>query len=286
MKIRFTKMQGCGNDYVYINGFTEKVPQEKKPEFVRFASDRHFGIGGDGVIFINPSDEADFEMEMYNADGTRAEMCGNGIRCVAKYVHDKGLTDQTQFSIVSGGKVKYMDLTVENGITKAIRVDMGEPILTAAEVPVVSKNRQSIDEEITVENQTYRMTCVSMGNPHAVVFVEDTASLPLEKIGPGFEHHEAFPKRVNTEFIQVLNRSEINMRVWERGAGETLACGTGTCAAVVACVLNGKTDENVTVHLLGGDLYIVYDREAETVFMTGPATVVFDGEIDITDIDV
>ena len=182
MKIRFTKMQGCGNDYVYVNGFTEHIPQEKKPEFVRFASDRHFGVGGDGVIFINPSDEADFEMEMYNADGTRAEMCGNGIRCVAKYAHDKGLTDRARFSIISGGKVKYMDLTVENGVTKAIRVDMGEPILTAAEVPVVSKNRQSIDEEITVENQTYRMTCVSMGNPHAVVFVDSTADLPLEQI--------------------------------------------------------------------------------------------------------
>ena len=180
MKIRFTKMQGCGNDYVYVNGFTEHIPQEKKPEFVRFASDRHFGVGGDGVIFINPSDEADFEMEMYNADGTRAEMCGNGIRCVAKYAHDKGLTDRARFSIISGGKVKYMDLTVENGVTKAIRVDMGEPILTAAEVPVVSKNRQSVDEEITVENQTYRMTCVSMGNPHAVVFVDSTADLPLE----------------------------------------------------------------------------------------------------------
>ena len=180
MKIRFTKMQGCGNDYVYVNGFTEHIPQEKKPEFVRFASDRHFGVGGDGVIFINPSDEADFEMEMYNADGTRAEMCGNGIRCVAKYAHDKGLTDRARFSIISGGKVKYMDLTVENGVTKAIRVDMGEPILTAAEVPVVSKNRQSVDEEITVENQTYRMTCVSMGNPHAVVFVDSTADLPRE----------------------------------------------------------------------------------------------------------
>ena len=204
MKIRFTKMQGCGNDYVYINGFTEKVPQEKKPEFVRFASDRHFGIGGDGVIFINPSDEADFEMEMYNADGTRAEMCGNGIRCVAKYVHDKGLTDQTQFSIVSGGKVKYMDLTVENGITKAIRVDMGEPILTAAEVPVVSKNEQSVDEEIVVDNEKYRMTCVSMGNPHAVVFVDSTADFPLEQIGPHFENHERFPRRTNTEFVEVV----------------------------------------------------------------------------------
>ena len=205
MKIRFTKMQGCGNDYVYINGFTEKVPQEKKPEFVRFASDRHFGIGGDGVIFINPSDEADFEMEMYNADGTRAEMCGNGIRCVAKYVHDKGLTDQTQFSIVSGGKVKYMDLTVENGITKAIRVDMGEPILTAAEVPVVSKNEQSVDEEIVVDNEKYRMTCVSMGNPHAVVFVDSTADFPLEQIGPHFENHERFPRRTNTEFVEVVS---------------------------------------------------------------------------------
>ena len=216
MKIRFTKMQGCGNDYVYINGFTEKVPQEKKPEFVRFASDRHFGIGGDGVIFINPSDEADFEMEMYNADGTRAEMCGNGIRCVAKYVHDKGLTDQTQFSIVSGGKVKYMDLTVENGITKAIRVDMGEPILTAAEVPVVSKNEQSVDEEIVVDNEKYRMTCVSMGNPHAVVFVDSTADFPLEQIGPHFENHERFPRRTNTEFVEVVSPEYVKMRVWER----------------------------------------------------------------------
>ena len=277
MKIRFTKMQGCGNDYVYINGFTEKVPQEKKPEFVRFASDRHFGIGGDGVIFINPSDEADFEMEMYNADGTRAEMCGNGIRCVAKYVHDKGLTDQTQFSIVSGGKVKYMDLTVENGITKAIRVDMGEPILTAAEVPVVSKNEQSVDEEIVVDNEKYRMTCVSMGNPHAIVYVDDVKNLLIEKIGPSFEKHERFPNRVNTEFVKVLDRNTVEMRVWERGSGETLACGTGACATAVACILNGLTEEKVTVKLLGGDLEIEWDREKNKVFMTGPAKVVFDG---------
>ena len=282
MKIRFTKMQGCGNDYVYINGFTEKVPQEKKPEFVRFASDRHFGIGGDGVIFINPSDEADFEMEMYNADGTRAEMCGNGIRCVAKYVHDKGLTDQTQFSIVSGGKVKYMDLTVENGITKAIRVDMGEPILTAAEVPVVSKNEQSVDEEIVVDNEKYRMTCVSMGNPHAVVFTEEeVTALNLEKIGPLFENHEIFPDRVNTEFIHVIDEKTIDMRVWERGSGETLACGTGACASVVACVLNHKTEDEVLVHLLGGDLEVRYDREKNTVLLTGPAEFICTGEIAI-----
>ena len=281
MKIRFTKMQGCGNDYVYINGFTEKVPQEKKPEFVRFASDRHFGIGGDGVIFINPSDEADFEMEMYNADGTRAEMCGNGIRCVAKYVHDKGLTDQTQFSIVSGGKVKYMDLTVENGITKAIRVDMGEPILTAAEVPVVSKNEQSVDEEIVVDNEKYRMTCVSMGNPHAVVFVDDVAHFELEKYGPLFENHVRFPKRTNTEFVQIISRNEAIMRVWERGSAETWACGTGTCATVMACILNGLTDNDVLVHLRGGDLRIVYDEKSNHVFMTGPATEVFEGEIQL-----
>ena len=280
MKIRFTKMQGCGNDYVYINGFTEKVPQEKKPEFVRFASDRHFGIGGDGVIFINPSDKADFEMEMYNADGTRAEMCGNGIRCVAKYVHDKGLTDQTQFSIVSGGKVKYMDLTVENGITKAIRVDMGEPILTAAEVPVVSKNEQSVDEEIVVDNEKYRMTCVSMGNPHAVVFVDSTADFPLEQIGPHFENHERFPRRTNTEFVEVVSPEYVKMRVWERGTGETLACGTGCCATAVACVLNGKTGRKVTVEVLGGALTIQWDEKTNHIFMTGPAEFVFDGELE------
>lgn len=280
MKIRFTKMQGCGNDYVYVNGFTEHIPQEKKPEFVRFASDRHFGIGGDGVIFINPSDEADFEMEMYNADGTRAEMCGNGIRCVAKYVHDKGLTDQTQFSIVSGGKVKYMDLTVENGITKAIRVDMGEPILTAAEVPVVSKNEQSVDEEIVVDNEKYRMTCVSMGNPHAVVFVDSTADFPLEQIGPHFENHERFPRRTNTEFVEVVSPEYVKMRVWERGTGETLACGTGCCATAVACVLNGKTGRKVTVEVLGGALTIQWDEKTNHIFMTGPAEFVFDGELE------
>lgn len=283
-RMKFTKMHGCGNDYVYVNCLEETV---KHPDKVaQFVSDRHFGIGSDGLILIEPSEVADFCMAMYNADGSRGEMCGNGIRCVAKYVYDYGLTDKTKVSIETLAGIKYIDMEVQDGKMKTAKVNMGSPILCPSEIPVTIGEKQCVNEPLIVEGEEYHVTAVSMGNPHAVVFAEDTASLPLEKIGPGFEHHEAFPKRVNTEFIQVLNRSEINMRVWERGAGETLACGTGTCAAVVACVLNGKTDENVTVHLLGGDLYIVYDREAETVFMTGPATVVFDGEIDITDIDV
>lgn len=280
-KIRFTKMHGCGNDYIYINGAECKIPAQEKPELVRKFSDRHFGIGGDGVIFINPSDEADFEMEMYNADGSRAEMCGNGIRCVAKYVYDKGLTDRTQISIVSAGKVKYLTLTVEDGKVSMVRVDMGKPELTASLIPVVSEHEQVVDEEITVDGNVYRMTCVSMGNPHAVVFMDNVADLDLEKLGPHFEQHERFPKRINTEFVHVIDRHTVEMRVWERGTGETLACGTGCCATAVACILNGKTDPDVTVKVLGGEIRIQWDREADTVFMTGPASAVFEGEIDL-----
>lgn len=280
MKIQFTKMHGCGNDYVYINGFTQHIPQEQKADFVRFASDRHFGIGSDGVIFINPAKEADFEMEMFNADGSRSEMCGNGIRCVAKYVHDKGLTDRTQFSIVSGGQIKYMDLTVEDGQTVQVKVDMGEPILQADLVPVVSEHVQAVDEEIEVCGKKYAMTCVSMGNPHAVVFWEDVKNLPIEAIGPHFENHERFPRRTNTEFVEVLDDSHVKMRVWERGTGETLACGTGCCATAVACVLNGRTGRHVTVQVLGGEVTIDWDEKTNHVFMTGPAAFVFDGEID------
>lgn len=280
MKIKFTKMHGCGNDYVYINGFTEKLTAEEKPDFVRRVSDRHFGIGSDGVIFINPSTEADFEMEMFNADGSRSEMCGNGIRCVAKYVHDKKMTGREQFSIISGGQIKHMDLTVENGETKAVRVDMGEPELTADRIPVVSDAERAVDEPIAVCGKEYRMTCVSMGNPHAVVFVEDTEKLELEKLGPCFENHERFPKRVNTEFVQVLDRGHVRMRVWERGTGETLACGTGCCATAVSCVLNGKTDRKVVVQVLGGELTIEWDEKSNHVFMTGPADFVFEGEIE------
>jgi len=279
MKIKFTKMHGCGNDYVYINGFTEKIPQEQKPDFVRYVSDRHFGIGSDGAIFINPAKEADFEMEMYNADGSRSEMCGNGMRCVGKYVYDYGLTDKTEFSVVSAGKIKYLTLTIEDGKAVQIRVNMGEPILAPAEIPVIANSTPVMNEPITVLDKEYEMTCVSMGNPHAVVFVEDTASFPVHEIGPYFENHEKFPNRTNTEFVQVVDRNHINMRVYERGTGETLACGTGCCASVVACILNGLTDDTVYVNVLGGTVLVEWNRTENLVYMTGPAVTVFDGEI-------
>ncbi|MCI6715083.1 MAG: diaminopimelate epimerase [Lachnospiraceae bacterium] len=277
--MKFTKMHGCGNDYIYIDGAKEHIAQEEKPDFVRRVSDRHFGIGGDGVIFINPSDEADFEMEMYNADGSRAEMCGNGIRCVAKFVYDKGLTDKTDISVISCGKIKYLQLSLKDNKVDTVRVNMGAPELIAANVPVLCDKEQAVDEPITVQDTEYKMTCVSMGNPHAVVFMENVTDLEIEKIGPYFESHERFPKRTNTEFVKVIDRNTVQMRVWERGTGETLACGTGCCATVVACILNGLTDDTVTVKLLGGELEITWDREADLVYMTGPATTVFEGEI-------
>ena len=281
MKLAFTKMEGCGNDYVYINGFTQSVPAEEKPALVRRLSDRHFGIGGDGVIFINPAKEADFEMEMWNADGTRSEMCGNGIRCVARYVYDFGLTDQKEFSIVSAGKVKYMTLYEQDGQISAVRVNMGQPILEADQIPVRADHSPVINVPIEVQGKEYRMTCVSMGNPHAVVFVDSTEDFPLEQVGPYFENHPCFPNRTNTEFVQVIDRGRVRMRVWERGPGETLACGTGCCATAVACVLNGLTDNAITVEVLGGALQIEWDRDNDLVWMTGPATVVFSGEIEI-----
>lgn len=279
--MKFTKMHGCGNDYVYVNGFVEKIPQEKKPDIVRKLSDRHFGIGGDGVIFINPSEDADFEMEMYNADGSRSEMCGNGIRCVGKFVYDKGLTDKTEISVISAGKIKYLTLHTENGKVSTVRVNMGEPEFIAANVPVISSNEQVVDEDIEVNGQTYKMTCVSMGNPHAVVFIEDTEQLEIEKIGPYFENHERFPRRTNTEFVQVIDRNYVKMRVWERGTGETLACGTGCCATAAACVLNGLTENKVTVEVLGGKILIEWNREENLIFMTGPAETIFEGEVEI-----
>lgn len=275
--MRFTKMQGCGNDYVYVDGNAERILPEKKPELVRRLSDRHFGIGSDGVIFINPSDQADFEIEMYNADGTRAEMCGNGIRCVGKFVYDKGLTNKTDITVISAGKIKYLTLFVKEGKVETVKVNMGAPELTAALVPVLCDSGQAIDEPITVQGREYRMTCVSMGNPHAVVFMDDVESLAIEKIGPYFENHERFPKRTNTEFVNVIDRNTVQMRVWERGTGETLACGTGACATVVACILNGLTEETVKVKLLGGDLSVTWDREADLIYMTGPAVTVFEG---------
>lgn len=288
MKFKFTKMQGCGNDYIYVNGFTEKIPQEEKTELVRHISDRHFGIGGDGVIFINPSAEADFEMEMYNADGSRAEMCGNGIRCVAKYVYDKGLTDKTDISVISYGQIKYLQLFLKEGQVNTVRVNMGAPELRPDRIPVtVAEAGMPLEQErivnapIIVQGKEYKMTCVSMGNPHAVIFLEDVTNLEIEQIGPYFENHERFPKRINTEFVKVLDKKTVQMRVWERGTGETLACGTGCCATVVACILNGLTDEKVTVKLLGGEIEIEWDREANLVYMTGPAVTVFEGEYDV-----
>ena len=280
--MKFTKMHGLGNDYVYVNCFEEKI--DNPPAVARFVSDRHFGIGSDGLIMINPSKEADFEMEMYNADGSRGEMCGNGIRCVAKYVYDYGLTDKTQISVETLGGIKYLDLTVEDGKVSLVKVDMGKPELEADRIPIISEREQAIDEPIEVDGKEYHMTGVSMGNPHAVIYVDDVKGLDLEKIGPKFENHERFPKRINTEFVHCIDRQTVEMRVWERGSGETLACGTGACAVAVSSILNNLTDTQVTVKLLGGDLQIEWDREKDRVFMTGPATVVFDGVIDITEI--
>lgn len=279
--MKFSKMHGCGNDYIYVDGSRERISTEEKPELVKKLSDRHFGIGGDGVIFINPSEVADFEMEMYNADGSRAEMCGNGIRCVAKYVYDKGLTDKKKISIVSAGKIKHLCLTIQDKKVILVKVNMGEPQFLAREIPVISENEHVLDEPITVQGKEYRMTCVSMGNPHAVVFVDDVEHFPVEELGPYFENHERFPKRTNTEFVQVIDENTVKMRVWERGTGETLACGTGACATVAACIENGLTKDQVTVQLLGGELEIFWNRAENAVYMTGPAAHVFDGEIEI-----
>ena len=273
--MEFTKMQGLGNDYVYVNCFKEKI--ENPSEMAVKVSNRHFGIGSDGLILIKPSEVADFEMEMYNADGSRGEMCGNGIRCVAKYVYDYGLTDKTSISVETLGGIKYLDLTVEHGKVTLVKVDMGTPILKPELIPIVAKGETVIDEPIMVGGKEYHMTGVSMGNPHDVVFMDDIKNLEIEKIGSLFENHERFPNRINTEFVNVIDRHTAQMRVWERGSGETLACGTGACAVAVACILNGLTENTVTVKLLGGDLRIEWDREKNTVYMTGPAEVSFDG---------
>ncbi|MCH1981045.1 diaminopimelate epimerase [Ruminococcus sp. OA3] len=277
--MKFTKMHGIGNDYVYVNCLTETV--DDPCETARFISDRHFGVGSDGLILIKPSDKADFMMDMYNSDGSQGAMCGNGIRCVAKYVYDYGLTDKTQIAIETKSGIKYLDLTLSEGLVSTVRVNMGAPELKARRIPIISDHDNVVDEPIEVDGQMYRMTGVSMGNPHAVVYTEDVAGLEIEKIGPGFENHARFPDRINTEFVRVLDRDTVEMRVWERGSGETLACGTGACAVAVASALNGYTGDEVTVKLLGGDLTIRWDREANQVYMTGPATVVFDGEIEI-----
>lgn len=277
--MKFTKMHGCGNDYIYVDGSLEKIDPADKPRLAKKLSDRHFGVGGDGVIFINPSEEADFEMEMYNADGSRAEMCGNGIRCVAKYVYDKGLTEKKKISIASAGKVKELKLAIQDKKVIFVKVNMGAPEFLAEKIVVRSAHERVINEPITLLGEEYRMTCVSMGNPHAVLFLENWDGIAVEKLGYALENHDLFPNRTNVEFVKVIDRSTIEMRVWERGTGETLACGTGACAAAAACMVNGLTDEQVTVKLLGGDLEIFWDRNQNQMFMTGPAEFVFEGEI-------
>ncbi|MCM1288651.1 MAG: diaminopimelate epimerase [Clostridium sp.] len=321
--MKFTKMEGLGNDYVYVNCFQENV--ENPSALAKKISDRHFGIGSDGLILIKPSKTADFMMEMYNADGSQSEMCGNGIRCVGKYVYDYGLTDKTSITVETLAGIKYLDLKIqhENKINgsqdtgdikkdngsnkkssrvKLVTVDMGAPILAPQDIPVsvdeILKNCTAVNEfpekvieadiketgmirdcPVRIAGKKWNITCVSMGNPHCVTFINDTDSFPIEEIGPQFETNPIFPNRVNAEFVQIVNRKYAKMRVWERGSGETLACGTGTCASVVAAILNGLTEDEVTVKLLGGELIIKWDRESNKVYMTGPARVVFDGEI-------
>lgn len=276
--MKFTKMHGIGNDYVYVDCTKESLAN---PEAVsRFVSDRHFGIGSDGLILIKRSARADFQMDMYNNDGSAGKMCGNGIRCVAKYVYDHGLTDKEEISVDTLSGIKYLKLTIENNEVVKVRVNMGAPVLAPEKIPVKASKEPVIQEPIEVCGREWKMTCVSMGNPHAVVFVDmPVVDIVLEQVGPYFEKHERFPDRVNTEFVQVLDRHTVQMRVWERGSGETLACGTGACATAVAAILNGYCDRKVTVRLLGGDLDIEWDEKDNCVYMTGPATAVFDGEI-------
>lgn len=263
--MKFTKMHGCGNDYIYINRLEEKEPIEDTVSLVRHISDRHFGIGGDGVIFICPCAAADFEMKMYNADGSRGEMCGNGIRCLGKFVYEKGMTSKKRLSVKSGAGVYLLELTVREGQVEQVCVNMGSPVITPGEV-------------ITAGGRRYCITRVSMGNPHAVLFTNALEHFPVETAGPCLEYHPHFPQRTNVEFVQVLDRSNIRMRVWERGSKETYACGTGACAAVAACVLNGLTDEQVAVKLLGGELFVTWDRTENLMYLKGPAVTVFEGE--------
>lgn len=277
--MKFTKMHGIGNDYVYVNCFEERL--ENPAQISRVVSDRHCGIGGDGLILIGPSEVADFQMRIYNADGSQAEMCGNGVRCVGKYVYDRGLTKKTTVTVETLGGIKTLELHVEQGTVRSVTVDMGLPILAPEKIPVQGTGERFLNIPVTVDGREYHVTAVSMGNPHAVVFVPDTASLDLPRIGPLFENLEIFPERTNTEFVEVIDRDTLRMRVWERGSGETMACGTGACATLVASVLNGKCQREATVKLLGGDLQIRWDETNDHVYMTGPATIVFDGEIDL-----
>lgn len=277
--MKFTKMQGAGNDYIYVNCFTETV---KNPEETAVrVSDRHFGVGADGLVLICPSENADFFMDIYNADGSRAKMCGNATRCVAKYVYDNKMTDKTEIALETLSGIKCIKITVQDGKAVAARVNMGAPILTPREIPTKFDGETVVSQNLTIDDTAYAVTCVSMGNPHCVLYTDDVHALDLPRIGPKFENHEMFPDRINTEFVHIVSETEFDMRVWERGSGETLACGTGACAATVASILNGycKRDTEIKVNLLGGTLYINWTADGD-VYMTGPAETVCTGEID------
>ena len=278
-RLKFTKMHGAGNDYIYINCFEETV---KNPEKLAIkVSDRHFGIGSDGLILISPSDKADFKMNIYNADGSEGMMCGNGIRCVSKYVYDNGMTDKDEISVETRSGIKLIKMNVENGKVVSARVNMGEPILEAEKIPTKFDGKNVIRQKLTIDEKEYEVTCVSMGNPHCIVYVDDVKNIDLEKIGPKFENNEMFPERINTEFVHVVSDTELDMRVWERGSGETLACGTGSCAVTVASVLCGycKRDTEIKINLLGGTLTDIW-TDGGDVYMTGPAATVCTGEIE------
>ena len=275
--IKFTKMHGLGNDYVYMDAIHQNI--EKESSLAQFVSNRNFGIGSDGLILICKSEIADFKMRMFNADGSEAEMCGNGIRCVGKFVYDKGLTSKTEVTIETLAGVKTLQLNVEDGKVKTVRVDMGEPILTPKEIPVISEEEPVKNLKLKAKDKEFTFTCVSMGNPHAITFVDNTKEFDVETYGKILEVDKAFPNKTNVEFIEIVDKNHIKMRVWERGAGETLACGTGACASVVACSLNDLTENKVSVELLGGILEIEWSEKDNHVYMTGPAVTVFEGEL-------
>ena len=273
--MKFTKMHGCGNDYVYVNCMEEKI--EDRSALAKFVSNRNFAIGSDGLICIDPSDIADFKMDMYNADGSSSLMCGNGIRCVGKYVYDKGLTDKTTLKIETGAGIKTLELTVAKGTVESVRVNMGEPELRPKYIPVAEKGKDFIRRLILVGDKEFEVSAIGVGNAHCVVFVDDPDAINVNKYGPMFEAHPLFPEEINTEFVQVIDRNTLKMRVWERGSGETLACGTGATASLVAAAICGHTDDSVTVELKGGKLFIEWDRKSNQLYMTGPAVTVYDG---------
>lgn len=277
--INFTKMQGIGNDYVYIDAINQNIKNESS--LAKFISNRHFGIGSDGLILICKSDVADFKMRMFNSDGSEAEMCGNGIRCLGKFVYDKRLTRKKEINIETLAGIRTLILNIEDGKVKTVKVDMGKPILEAEKIPVISNENPVKNLILNAEGEQFKFTCVSMGNPHAVTIVKDTKNFNVEKYGKVLEIDKAFPKKANIEFVQIVDKHNIKMRVWERGTGETLACGTGACATLVACNINGMTERKVNIELLGGNLEIEWNKDDNHVYMTGSATSVFEGKIDI-----